>query len=157
MTDIPKALELAKQASIKAGEAIMEVYASGNFEIDQKSDLSPLTLADRAANKIIEQYLAAAGLPVLSEEGRHVSFDERKNWDNFWLIDPLDGTKEFIKRNGEFTVNIALVNKTVPVAGVVYAPCLDILYYGSKETGVYKQEKGNAVLLTPAPERNNKN
>lgn len=147
MNDIAELLELAKQASIIAGKVIMDVYASGNFEIDHKSDLSPLTLADRAAHTIIEHHLAPSGLPILSEEGDTINFDERKAWKRFWIVDPLDGTKEFIKKTGEFTVNIALLDNEKPVAGIIYAPCPDILYYGSVETGVYKIEKGKQLHL----------
>jgi 3'(2'), 5'-bisphosphate nucleotidase len=146
-TDIKYLLQIAKKAALHAGEAIMEVYRSGDFGVDIKSDQSPLTHADRAAHTIITSHLEQTGLPVLSEEGKGIPYQERKTWDWFWMVDPLDGTKEFIKRNGEFTVNIALMHSNVPVAGVIYAPCLDQLYYGSKETGVFKIEKGAQVQL----------
>ncbi|MEO6290269.1 MAG: inositol monophosphatase family protein, partial [Ginsengibacter sp.] len=129
MIDIKGLLELAQGAALKAGMAILKVYASGDFGIELKSDQSPLTLADKAAHTIISSCLEKAGLPMLSEEGSHLSYEERKNWDYYWLVDPLDGTKEFVKRNGEFTVNIALMHSGIPVAGVIYAPCIDILYY----------------------------
>ncbi len=147
MIEIQKLLEVAKRAALLAGDAIMEVYASEDFGVDMKSDHSPLTHADRAAHTIIVSHLESTGLPVLSEEGRDIAYEERKNWDWFWMVDPLDGTKEFIKRNGEFTVNIALMHSNIPVAGVIYAPCLDALYFGSKETGVYKVKKEGAVQL----------
>ena len=146
--DIPHLLELAQKAAIQAGKAILEVYNSGDFGVEMKSDKSPLTLADKAAHSIIVSQLEDTGLPILSEEGSSISYDDRKNWEYFWLIDPLDGTKEFIKRTGEFTVNIALVQSNIPVAGVIYAPYINILYYGSKETGVYKIDNGNKVQLS---------
>ncbi|MGI8633792.1 MAG: 3'(2'),5'-bisphosphate nucleotidase CysQ [Segetibacter sp.] len=152
MIEIQKLLEVAKRAALLAGDAIMEVYASEDFGVDMKSDHSPLTHADRAAHAIIVSHLESTGLPVLSEEGRDIAYEERKNWDWFWMVDPLDGTKEFIKRNGEFTVNIALMHSNIPVAGVIYAPCLDALYFGSKETGVYKVKKEGAVQLFHRPE-----
>ena len=148
MIDITHLLELAKKAALQAGKAILEVYTSGDFGVEMKSDKSPLTLADKAAHSIIVSQLEDTGLPILSEEGSSISYDDRKNWEYFWLIDPLDGTKEFIKRTGEFTVNIALMSSNLPVAGVVYAPCINMLYYGSKETGVYKIDNGNKVQLS---------
>ncbi|HEV7330513.1 MAG TPA: 3'(2'),5'-bisphosphate nucleotidase CysQ [Flavisolibacter sp.] len=154
MKDIPGLLEQAKQAAIKAGEAILSVYDSGDFDVTRKGDQSPLTRADKAAHTIIAAALEATGLPILSEEGSQVPYEERKAWDWFWLVDPLDGTKEFIKRNGEFTVNIALVHGYIPVAGVIYSPCLAVLYYGSAETGVYKKERDNEVQLLPRLRRN---
>lgn len=154
MKDIKSLLEKAKQAAVKAGAAILTVYDSGDFDVTIKGDQSPLTRADKAAHAIIDEDLKATGLPILSEEGSQIPYEERKAWDWFWLVDPLDGTKEFIKRNGEFTVNIALMHGHIPVAGVIYSPSLDILYYGSAETGVYKAEKNVAVKLSPAEKRN---
>ncbi len=148
MIEIQHLLEVAKRAALQAGKAILEVYGTGDFGVEMKSDHSPLTIADKAANAIITSHLQETGLPVLSEEGSHIPYEERKSWEWFWLVDPLDGTKEFIKRNGEFTVNIALMHYNTPVAGIIYAPCLDVLYYGSKETGVYKIEKGKQVQLS---------
>jgi 3'(2'), 5'-bisphosphate nucleotidase len=148
MIDIVHLLEIAKKAALQAGEAILEIYTSGDFGVEMKSDQSPLTLADKAAHRIIVSHLEHTGLPILSEEGSNIPYEERKSWNYFWLIDPLDGTKEFIKRTGEFTVNIALVRSGVPVAGVIYAPYINILYYGSKETGVYKIQKDNQVQLS---------
>ncbi|MEO8415831.1 MAG: 3'(2'),5'-bisphosphate nucleotidase CysQ [Ginsengibacter sp.] len=153
MIDIKHLLDLAQRAALQAGSAILEVYASGDFGVEMKSDQSPLTLADKAAHAIIVSQLEETGLPMLSEEGSRLSYDERKNWDDYWLVDPLDGTKEFVKRNGEFTVNIALMHANIPVAGVIYAPCIDVLYYGSKETGVYKIEKGTKMKLSFIPEK----
>jgi 3'(2'), 5'-bisphosphate nucleotidase len=148
MIDIIHLLELAKRAALNAGEAILEVYNSGDFGVEMKSDQSPLTLADKAAHTVIMSHLQVTALPILSEEGSDIAYEDRKSWEYFWLIDPLDGTKEFIKRTGEFTVNIALMKNNIPVAGVIYAPCIDTLYYGSKETGVYKIENENEKQLS---------
>jgi len=153
MIDVSRLLEVAKKAALQAGEAIMEVYTSGNFGVELKGDNLPLTLADKAAHAIIVSHLQSTGFPVLSEEGSTIPFEERKNWNYFWMVDPLDGTKEFIKRSGEFTVNIALIHNSIPVAGVIYAPVPEILYYGSSETGVYKTEKGKQIRLTFLPQK----
>ena len=110
----------------------MEIYESpqAEWQVEQKSDHSPLTLADRRSHEVIAAALEDTGIPVLSEEGRHMPYEERRQWDTLWVVDPLDGTKEFIKKNGEFTVNIALVENQVPVMGVIYVPARDILYWG---------------------------
>jgi len=133
-------LELAIGAALKAGEAIMEIYNSEDFEVELKSDDSPLTKADKAAHEIIVSCLASSSLPILSEEGSNIPFAERKNWDRFWMVDPIDGTKEFIKRNGEFTVNIALIENQKPIIGVVYAPALKDLYFAEEGAGSFKME-----------------
>lgn len=133
-------LELAIDASLKAGAAILEVYGS-DFAIEHKEDKSPLTLADSKSHTVISSVLKKSGLPVLSEEGRNIAYEERKKWEFFWLADPLDGTKEFIKRNGEFTVNIALIEKNKPVMGVIYVPVLKELYYAAEGMGAFKVEK----------------
>jgi 3'(2'), 5'-bisphosphate nucleotidase len=146
-------LELARTAALEAGAAILQVYASDDVGATLKADASPLTLADQAAHRVIVQYLTTTHIPILSEEGQHTGFEERKRWTWYWLIDPLDGTKEFLKRNGEFTVNIALMYQAIPVGGVVYSPVLDTLYLGSKETGTHKEEKGQRTTLQPLPER----
>ncbi len=128
-------------ASQKAGRAILEIYDS-EFSVEKKNDDSPLTLADKKSNEAIIKHLKSArGLPdfpVLSEEGRTIPYDERKKWEYFWLIDPLDGTKEFIKRNGEFTVNIALINNGRPIIGVVYIPVKKTFYFSSESTAAYR-------------------
>ena len=113
----------------RAGAAILEVYA-GDFAVEEKSDHSPLTLADTQSHAIIAQGLQDRyrQIPLLSEEGKDVPFAVRRSWSSFWLVDPLDGTKEFVKRNGEFTVNIALVEGDLPVLGVIYIPVADRLY-----------------------------
>jgi 3'-phosphoadenosine 5'-phosphosulfate (PAPS) 3'-phosphatase len=110
-------LNLILQASLDAGKVIMEVYSSKSLGIELKADDSPVTKADLAANDVIVAYLETTGIPVLSEEGRSIPYNERKNWEQLWIVDPLDGTKEFIKKNGEFTVNIALIEKGIPVTG----------------------------------------
>jgi len=124
-------------AALEAGKAIMEVYETDDFGVDLKSDNSPLTKADISAHNVIQSYLESTGIPVLSEEGRNIPFDERKNWEQLWIVDPLDGTKEFIKRNGDFTVNIALIENQIPIMGVVFAPAINELYFASKEEGSF--------------------
>ena len=125
---------------LEAGRAIMRVYQD-EIRVSRKADNSPLTQADLAAHNIIMDRLAALrpGLPVISEESISIPYEERIKWDRYWLVDPLDGTREFIKRNGEFTVNIALIDHQVPVLGVVYAPALDLLFFAAKGEGAYRQ------------------
>ncbi|MCJ8211046.1 3'(2'),5'-bisphosphate nucleotidase CysQ [Mucilaginibacter sp. RS28] len=141
-------LAIARNAALKAGAAIMKIYEQGAAEVNLKADLSPVTAADIAAHHIILELLEPCGLPVISEEGDTCNYSSRQNYEWYWLVDPLDGTKEFIKRNGEFTVNIALIHKHTPVAGVIYAPALHQLYWGSKDTGVYKEEDDVRIELT---------
>jgi 3'(2'), 5'-bisphosphate nucleotidase len=140
-----KTLEKAISASIDAGKAILEVYNT-EFDVELKDDLSPLTEADKASHRVIMETLNEAHLPVLSEEGREIPYEERKNWNLFWMVDPLDGTKEFIKRNGEFTVNIALMNDSAPVFGIIYVPVHSELYFGGKEYGSYKIKNIDSAL-----------
>lgn len=135
---LSEVLETAKIAAQKAGTEILRVYESGDFSVEAKSDNSPLTLADKAAHEVIVAELASTGLPMLSEEGSKTPFGERKNWEHFWMIDPLDGTKEFIKKNGEFTVNIALIHDGSPVLGVVFTPVLGDLFWAVKGQGAFK-------------------
>jgi len=134
--DIDKICEVARDA----GSCIMDIYNS-DFDVTYKSDHSPLTEADRAANLQIMNFLEASypNIPIISEENKEVSYKDRSDWDEFWLVDPLDGTKEFIKRNGEFTVNIALIRKGDPVLGVVYQPAKDILYFAERGSGSFKK------------------
>jgi len=145
-------LEKINALAIEAGKKIMEIYAMTDFStiIDFKSDHSPLTLADKESNRLIEAGLKqlTPNIPIISEEGKDVLYPERKNWKEFWLVDPLDGTKEFIKRNGEFTVNIALIRNGVPVMGSIYAPAFDVLYYGDKTNGAYKTANGKTEKIT---------
>lgn len=129
-----------KNIALKAGKAIMQVYER-DFAIYEKEDKSPLSEADLLSNKVICEALAKFNLPILSEENSIISFEQRKNWEYFFLVDPLDGTKEFIKRNGEFTVNIALIHKQSPVLGVVYAPALNLMYSAKKGEGAFKNDE----------------
>ncbi len=135
--DIESICQIAKDA----GVAIMRVY-EGQIEVEMKDDKSPLTAADKASHQVIVAELAKLypEIPILSEEGKGIAYADRKNWQRFWLVDPLDGTKEFIKRNGEFTVNIALIETGVPVLGVVYVPAQDKLYSGIKGQGAWTQQ-----------------
>lgn len=146
--------QLVKLAST-AGQRIMAIYDSNELEVEFKADKSPLTLADRASHEELLAGLSELQCgPVLSEEGEALSWQQRSSWQQYWLIDPLDGTKEFIKRNGEFTVNIALIQNHQPVAGVVYAPAMDLLYYGSIWTGACKVSAGvtTSIQVDDAPE-----
>ncbi len=139
-------LEKAKEVSIRAGEKILEVYGSSSFGEEVKKDRSPLTRADRLSHEEIMAVLERSGLPVLSEEGRDIPYDERKGWDHFWMVDPLDGTKEFIKGNGEFTVNISLVHKDRSVLGVVYVPVSGDMYWARKGKGAFHGKNGSAPV-----------
>ncbi len=132
--------------AINAGEAILGYYTE-TIEVDRKSDDSPLTKADLAAHKVIMNGLndLTPEIPVISEEGGIAGYEERKDWERFWLVDPLDGTKEFIKKNGEFTVNIALIEKSKPVLGVVYIPAQHIGYTGSRDAGAMRFTQEGAV------------
>ncbi len=125
-------LSVAIQAALEAGEAILKVYET-NFNVETKDDNSPLTLADKNANDVINSYLKPTEIPIISEENRQLDFSERKDWKLCWIVDPLDGTKEFIKRNGEFTVNIALIDNGNPVLGVIYVPVSKELYFTSED------------------------
>ena len=144
-------LQLAKSAAILAGEEILKVY-NKDFDVSYKEDQSPLTIADKNANAVIEKMLLESKIPILSEEGRQVPFKERKNWDKLWIVDPLDGTKEFVKRNGEFTVNIALIENGSPVMGVIYVPVTNVLYYASEE-GAFKESKNSIDKLPIVTDR----
>jgi 3'(2'), 5'-bisphosphate nucleotidase len=135
-------LNKIKQIAKDAGVAIMNIY-SKDFEIEYKDDKSPLTEADKASNEIIcdELNKEYPNIPILSEENKLIEYGDRKDWEYYWCIDPIDGTKEFIKRNGEFTVNIALIYKDTPVLGVVYAPAIDRMYSAKKGLGAYLNDK----------------
>ncbi len=139
-----KYYDILFRASLEAGEEILKIYET-DFDVEFKEDESPLTKADINANGVIMRYLKETGIPVLSEEGRDIPYQERKNWKRLWIVDPLDGTKEFVKKNGEFTVNIALVENGKPVMGVVYAPVLDIIYFGDVNTGAFKITGASSV------------
>jgi len=136
--DIQDIITIAKEA----GKAIMKIYKQ-DFEVEYKQDSSPLTLADKKSNDIIKDGLnqLSINLHILSEEGKEIPYKDRKHWEYFWLVDPLDGTKEFVKKNGEFTVNIALIHKDTPVLGVVYAPALDVCYWAKQGEGAFKDGK----------------
>jgi 3'(2'), 5'-bisphosphate nucleotidase len=136
-----------------AGNAIMKIYDQ-NFEVEYKQDKSPLTQADKKANYIIETGLKklSVDFPILSEEGKRILYKERRDWEYFWLVDPLDGTKEFVKKNGEFTVNIALIHKNTPVLGVVYAPALDTCYWAKQGDGAFKD--GHRLPIKTEGQRN---
>lgn len=137
--------DLAAEAAVKAGQAIMEVYESPetDWEVERKADNSPLTLADRKAHAVICGYLRETPFHILSEEGRHAEYAERKDVETMWIVDPLDGTKEFLKRNGEFTVNIALCHEGNPVVGAIYVPARRQLY-----TGIVCADKSEAFRKT---------
>ncbi len=121
-------LKIAIQAAVDGGAEIMKIYQN-DFDVEYKDDNSPLTIADKKCNDIINTYLIKTEFPIISEENKQLDYSERKDWDICWIVDPLDGTKEFVKRNGEFTVNIALVKKGKPLMGVIYVPVTKELFY----------------------------
>jgi len=145
--DLQGLLLIAREASQKASAAILEIYDSGNFSIDSKADNSPLTIADKTGHEIILSCLEKTGISILSEEGEHMPFEERMGLEYLWIVDPLDGTKEFIKRNGEFTVNIALVKNGVPILGVVGAPVLNKQYFGITGVGAWVKSLDSITTL----------
>ncbi len=151
MVDIEEIIRIAKQA----GDAIMKVYNSADVGTEYKDDKSPLTKADKASHEVISKALAEkfAEIPLLSEEGYLPDYQTRKQWQTYWIIDPLDGTKEFIKRNGEFTVNIALIENNRPILGVIYVPVKKITYVGSKEGAFKKEENGNFQPISVVQEK----
>jgi 3'(2'), 5'-bisphosphate nucleotidase len=136
MTD-QELLQIAITAAISGSAKILEIY-SKDFMVEYKEDKSPLTLADRLAHEAIDDQLKLTRLPVLGEEGRNIPYYVRKDWSRFWMVDPLDGTKEFVKRNGEFTVNIALINNQQAVIGVILVPVTNVLYFASRTAGAFK-------------------
>ena len=133
-----------------AGTAILEIYNT-DFEVSEKADTSPLTAADLAAHRHIVAGLheITPGIPILSEESNAIAFSERSRWGRYWLVDPLDGTKEFVKRNGEFTVNIALIDEHRPVLGVVHAPVLGLTYRAAADTGSFRDDLPHNERLIP--------
>ncbi len=141
----------AIQAAVEAGNVILGVYES-DFAVSVKDDKSPLTEADKRSHDVIAQRLSASAYPILSEEGRNIPFTERRVWETLWIVDPLDGTKEFIKRNGEFTVNIALVRRERPIAGVIYVPVQNTLYFASTEVGAYRLQEPQFIAELADPE-----
>ena len=137
---LPRVVDLAKEA----GQAILNIYAQADLAVEFKQDNSPLTQADLKSHRVIVDGLSGVSpdWPVVSEESEEVSFNRRGSWDRFWLVDPLDGTKEFLRHTGEFTVNIALVESETPVLGVVYAPVVDKLYFAARGAGAFKAHAG---------------
>ncbi len=128
---VTELLQMAVEACLAAGGEILRVYRDETVEVKLKADQSPLTLADTVSNETITGVLASCGIPILSEESAQAPYGDRKDWERCWIVDPLDGTKEFISRNGDFTVNIALVGKGKPLAGAVFAPVTGELNTGS--------------------------
>lgn len=144
-------LDAAIEAALAGSKEIIEVYAK-DFSVQQKADRSPLTEADQRAHDAIEHVLRITGIPVLSEEGKELAVSERQSWKRFWMVDPLDGTKEFVKRNGEFTVNIALIEGSEPVMGIIHVPVTDVLYIGTRANGAYKLENAGTFRGRPSYE-----
>ena len=140
MNNLSDLLLIAFKASVDAGKAIMDIYSSNDFDIQLKSDDSPLTKADLAAHNIIVSQLESTNIPILSEEDANFPYSERSKWNLFWLVDPLDGTKEFIKKNDEFTVNIALIKDGKPILGMVYLPVFKSMYFGAEGIGSFYTE-----------------
>ncbi len=140
--------QILTQIAKDAGDAIMKIYAQ-DFTVEMKADKSPLTSADKASNEVIVARLQKhfPNIPIISEETRLLSYSERKNWEYCWVVDPLDGTKEFIKKNGEFTVNIALVHKGESILGVIYIPVKEQMYYAKKGEGSFKVENGETTQI----------
>ena len=153
-------LYIAIRAAVDAGKSIMDIYndPESDFGIERKADNSPLTKADKAAHRLITNALSVTPFPVLSEEGKEIPFKERSKWETLWIVDPLDGTKEFIKKNGEFTVNIALVKEGVPVLGVIYVPVRKELYFAADSLGAFKlaEMKHHGQLLRMTPQESDK-
>ena len=135
-------LTIAIEAAIAGGEEIMKIYSSEDFQVEIKEDSSPLTIADKNANERIMDFLIPTEINIISEENKQLAYDDRKDWDTCWIVDPLDGTKEFIRKNGEFTVNIALIKNGLPILGVIYVPATSILYYADVE-----QRKGYKTTI----------
>ena len=133
-----KLLTTAIEAALEAGKVILEIYKSDDFEVEVKGDNSPLTKADKASHNTLVYYLEKTGVPILSEEGKEIPFKERKDWKQLWILDPIDGTKEFIKRNGEFTLNIALIEDQKTLIGVIFVPVTGNLYFSTIEMGAFK-------------------
>ena len=141
-----------------AGRAVMNIYGEMDPAVEYKRDNSPLTQADLASHHIIEKGLlrVVPEWPVLSEESKEIPFEQRKSWEYFWLVDPLDGTKEFLKRNGEFTINIALMENSAPILGVVYAPVIDKMYYAARGAGCWLADRGDVSQIRTARSENGK-
>jgi 3'(2'), 5'-bisphosphate nucleotidase len=138
-------LALAVKAALRAGDEILRIYNT-DFNVETKSDNTPVTLADRTSGKCITSILSETGIPVISEEEEVLDYSIRKSWKRVWIVDPLDGTKEYVKRNGEFAVNIALVEDGKPVIGVIYAPVLHDIYFAARERGSYKITQNDVIV-----------
>ncbi len=146
---INKDLEIAVKAAVEGGAAIMEIYSQDDLGVEYKEDKSPLTLADKECNDVINSYLIETVHPIISEENKQLDYEERKDWDTCWIVDPLDGTKEFVKRNGEFTVNIALIKQGKPLLGVIYVPDTKELYVADvllKKAGKFVLDEHKVVV-----------
>jgi 3'(2'), 5'-bisphosphate nucleotidase len=140
----------AYNAAVRAGAEILDIYNGGEWDVRQKSDSTPITAADRRSHELIKSYLGCTHIPLLSEEGREMDYTERSGWDMFWMVDPLDGTKEFIKRNGEFTVNIALMVDNRPCIGIIYVPYIRRIYHADRVCG--RSARKEEVAPDPAAE-----
>lgn len=151
---LPQVVEIGREA----GRAVMKVYGEANPRVEYKEDRSPLTQADIASHHTILSGLreVTPEWPVLSEESKEIPFEERRRWQYFWLVDPLDGTKEFLKRNGEFTTNIALMENAVPILGVVYAPVIEKMYYAARGEGSWSVERETVTQIRTRSSGNGK-
>lgn len=139
-------LSMAVRAAMNAGSEILDVYCQSEVEVEHKKDNSPVTKADIRAHAVIEAILRETNIPILSEEGIHLPFEERNNWQTLWIIDPLDGTNEFVAKSGDFCVNIALVDSGEPILGVIYSPTRDTVWFGAKDLNAYKIENVSTVI-----------
>ena len=144
MRENRRLLAISIMASVAAGDEILDVYQT-DFSVTEKSDRTPLTLADQKSHAVIMSFLEKTGIPVLSEEGRDIPYNTRRQWERLWIVDPLDGTKEFIKRNGEFTVNIALVENGSPVLGVIFIPVNNVVYFSLKGEGCWRLSDADTI------------
>ncbi|PBQ32159.1 3'(2'),5'-bisphosphate nucleotidase [Sphingobacteriaceae bacterium] len=143
--DYNELLKLAINAAFKAGEEILKIYST-DFYVETKSDNTPVTLADRTSGECISKILSASNIPIISEEEEILDYSIRKTWPRVWIVDPLDGTKEYVKRNGEFAVNIALVENNKPVIGIIYAPVLKDIYFAYHKGGSYKITQHDMIM-----------
>ena len=143
--ELSKDLKLAIKACLEASKEIMSIYKGDILKYEDKDDGSPVTLADKRGNEIIQEVLKESSYPYMSEEGKTIPYQTRNSWDKYWLVDPIDGTKEFISRNGEFTINIALIDKHTPTLGIVYVPVSKELFFAQKGFGSFKIENFNQV------------
>lgn len=138
-------LKIGVKAALLAGEEILRIYLT-DFHVETKSDNTPVTNADKASGAIIARVLAETQIPLISEEDTIAAYHDRQHWQRVWLIDPLDGTKEYVKRNGEFAVNIALVENNYPTIGIIYSPILKQIYFGAKGLGSYRITWSDSIL-----------